>query len=106
MINYDDFAKVEMQIGTILSCEPVEKSEKLLKLEVDFGTEKRQILSGIAKYYSPDDLVGKQAAFVTNLESREMMGLESQGMILATGTDEKIVLMQPAEEVPNGSKLG
>lgn len=106
MINYDDFSKVEMRVGTILSAEPVEKSEKLLKLEVDFGEEKRQILSGIAKYFSPEDLVGKQTVFVTNLEPRQMMGLESNGMLLASGSEDKVVLIQPSEELPNGSTLG
>lgn len=106
MINYDDFSKVEMRVGTILSAEPVEKSEKLLKLEVDFGEEKRQILSGIAKYFTPEDLIGKQTIFVTNLEPRQMMGLESNGMLLATGTEDDIVLFEPNKQVPNGAKLG
>lgn len=107
MISIDDFAKVEMRVGKILECEPVEGSEKLLKLQVDFGEEKKQILSGIAKWYKPEDLIGKSAVFVTNLEPRQMMGLESQGMLLATGTDEKgAILIQPVEEVPPGSKLG
>ncbi len=87
-ISIDEFKKVEIRIGEILSAEPVEGSEKLLRLEVDFGTEKRQVVSGIAKYF-PDliQLVGKRCAFVTNLEPRKLMGLESQAMILATGGD-------------------
>lgn len=88
MITYDDFKKVEIKIGKILSVEPVAGSEKLLKLSVDFKEEAgpRQILSGIAKYF-PDSavLVGKKCAFVTNLEPKSLMGLESKGMILAVG---------------------
>jgi len=88
-ISIDDFAKVEMRIGEILSAEPVEGSEKLLKLKVQFGSEERQVLSGIAKYKKPEELVGKKFAFATNLEPRQMMGLESQAMILAVGGGEE-----------------
>jgi methionine--tRNA ligase beta chain len=86
-ISIDDFKKVEMRVGEILSAEPVEGSEKLLKLRVSFGQEERQVLSGIAKFVSPQDIVGKKFAFATNLEPRQMMGLESQAMILAVGGD-------------------
>jgi methionyl-tRNA synthetase len=89
-ITYDDFKKVEIKIGKILSAEPIEKSEKLLKLSVDFAeSAPRQIVSGIAKYF-PDitTLVGKKCAFVTNLEPKPLMGLESNGMILAVGGGE------------------
>lgn len=112
MINFNDFQKVEIKIGTVLSAEKIEGSEKLLKLSVDFGEEKsRQIVSGIAKTFTaPEKLVGKQFLFVTNLEPRQIMGLESQAMILATHkqkkTGEEIVLMKPAKKVPPGSKLG
>lgn len=106
MISIDDFAKVELKVGEILECEPIEGSEKLFKLQVDFGEEKRQVLSGIAKWYKSEDLIGKQVVFVTNLEPRQMMGLESQGMILATSTEDDVVLISPSKKVPNGSKLG
>lgn len=87
-INIDGFAKVEIRIGEILSAEPIEGSEKLLKLKVSFGSEERQVLSGIAAYFpNPADLVGKKCPFVTNLKPRMMMGLESQAMIMATGGD-------------------
>lgn len=89
MISIDDFARVEMRVGQIVSAEPVEGSEKLLKLRVSFGAEERQVLSGIAKYKTPDELVGKKFAFATNLEPRQMMGLESQAMILAVGGGEE-----------------
>lgn len=86
-ISIDEFKKVEMRVGEVLSAEPVEGSEKLLKLEVDFGDEKRQVLSGIATYVQPAAIIGKKFAFVTNLEPRSIMGLESQAMILAVGGD-------------------
>lgn len=85
-ISIDDFAKVEIKIGEIVSAEPIEGSEKLLKLKVNFGSEERQVLSGIKAYFpDPQALVGKRCPFVTNLAPRMMMGLESQAMILAVG---------------------
>lgn len=105
-INYDDFIKIDVRIGTIMSCVRVEKSERLLKLQVDFGDSigTRQILTGIAKWYAPEDLIGIQTTFVVNLEPRKMMGEESQGMIFALGLsdDAKPVLLLPASSVQNG----
>lgn len=112
MITFNDFQKVEIKIGTILSAEKVEGSEKLLKLSVDFGEPApRQVVSGIAKTFrEPKKLVGKQFAFIANLEPRSIMGLESQAMILATHkfkkVGEEIILMKPSKKVANGSKLG
>lgn len=104
-ISFEDFKKCEMRIGTVLVAEPVEGSEKLLRLEVDFGEYKRQILSGIAKYYKPENLVGKQLPFIVNLEPRNMMGLESQGMLIATGNGDEAVLLFPDKEIPAGSHI-
>jgi len=104
-ISFEEFKKVEMRIGTILVVEPVEGSEKLLRLEVDFGDYKRQILSGIAKWYTPEDLVGKQMPFVVNLESRSMMGMESQGMLIATENEDGAVLLETQKKVPIGSAV-
>ncbi len=87
MITIDDFHKVEIRIGEVASAEPIEGSDKLLRLRVNFGNEERQVLSGIAKYVAPADIVGKKFAFATNMEPRMMMGLESQAMILAAGGD-------------------
>jgi methionyl-tRNA synthetase len=88
-ITIDDFKKVEIRIGEILSVELIEGSDKLLKLKVNFGTEERQVLSGIKAYFEdPQTLVGKRCPFVTNLAPRMMMGLESQAMILAAGGGE------------------
>lgn len=107
MPTIDDFKNIEMVIGKILSAEPVPGSEKLLKLAVDFGeAEPRQILSGIAKYYTPESLVGKLCPFVTNLPPRTMMGLESHGMILAVKTEDGgAVLLNPDRSVAPGSPL-
>jgi methionyl-tRNA synthetase len=106
-ISYDDFAKVEMKVGKILSAEPIPKSDKLLKLSVDFAEgSPRTILSGIAKYF-PDaqTLVGKKCMFVTNLQPRPMMGMESNGMILAVSTDSgAFSLLEPAGDIPEGTK--
>ncbi len=104
LIQFDDFAKLEMKAATVLSCEKVEKADKLLKLEVDLGTEKRIIVSGIAQHYEPSSLVGKQVIVVTNLAPRKMKGIESQGMILtAEDKDGKLQLLQPALPVSPGS---
>ena len=106
-ISIDDFAKIEMKVGKILSAEPITGSDKLLKLSVDFKEEApRQILSGIAKYF-PDIkiLVGKKVAFVTNLQPRMMMGLESNGMILAVNSGDNFALMEVPENIPEGTKF-
>lgn len=105
MINIEDLAKVEIKIGKILEVEEVEGSEKLYKLSVDFGEENpRQVVSGIKKYFEKDFLLNKQFAFVTNLEPRKIMRLESQAMILATGED-TLALLTPTTEMPAGSQM-
>lgn len=102
-ITIDDLAKVEIKVGTILEAEEIEDSEKLLKLKVDFGQDSpRQILSGIKKWYSPADLIDKQCLFVTNLKPRQMMGMESQGMILAVDGEDGAVLLSPIKPVAAG----
>lgn len=103
-IVYDDFAKLELKAGTVTACEKVEKADKLLKLEVDLGTEKRTIVSGIALHYKPEEMVGKQVIVVTNLAPRKMKGIESQGMILtAEDSDGKLQLLKPENPVAPGS---
>ena len=104
MISFDDFVKLEIRIGKIISAERIENSDKLLRLEVDFGEAgKRQIVSGIAEYFAPEALINKEAAFVVNMEPRVLRGVESSGMILAMRANEKVVLLKPEEEVPPGS---
>ena len=110
-ITFEEFKKIEMKVGKILSAEKVEGSDKLLKLMVDFGEteigrEVRQIISGIAKSYEPEFLAGKQAVFVTNLEPRQIMGLESNGMILCPqDANDLPVIIQPEKEVLPGSAI-
>ncbi len=88
MINFDDFSKVELRVGTVLEAEEVEGSEKLIKLKVDLGEEEpRQVLAGVKQWYKPKEFVGKQVVVVVNLESKVMMGLESQGMMLAADSE-------------------
>jgi methionyl-tRNA synthetase len=106
VIQYDDFAKLELKAGTVIACEKVEKADKLLKLEVDLGIEKRTIVSGIALHYKPEDVVGKQVIVVTNLAPRKMRGIESQGMILtAEDSDGKLQLLKPENIVSPGSNV-
>jgi methionine--tRNA ligase beta chain len=104
-MNLEEFQAADLRVGTVIRAERVEGSEKLLKLQVDIG-ESRQILSGIAKQYAPEDLVGKQVVIIANLEPRMMMGLESQGMVLAAhGEKEEPILVMPQAPVPPGSKI-
>lgn len=101
----DEFQKMDLRVGKVLSAERVEGSEKLLKLSVDIG-EPRQILSGIAKSYAPEDLVGREVIIIANLEPRMMMGMESQGMILAAhGEQGEPVMLAVEREVPPGAKI-
>jgi len=105
-ITFDDFKKVEIRIGKILSAEKVENTDKLLKLQVDFGEFQRQIVSGIAESYTPEEMVGKSLPFIVNLEYRKFKGEESQGMLMATGTDEgKIILLETNGEIPAGTEV-
>lgn len=105
-IQFDDFAKLELKAGTVTACEKVEKADKLLKLEVDLGTEKRTIVSGIALHYTAAEMVGKQVIVVTNLAPRKMKGIESQGMILtAEDRDGKLQLLKPENPVSPGSNV-
>ena len=103
-IAFEDFAKIDLKVGTILSAEKVAKADKLLKLEVDLGFEKRIIVSGIALHFDPAAIVGKQVTVVTNLTPRKMRGIESNGMILmAEDADGKLKFVNPDEVVKNGS---
>ena len=103
-IQYDDFAKLELKAATVTACEKVAKADKLLKLEVDLGSEKRTIVSGIAQHYQPEEMIGKQVIVVTNLAPRKMKGIESQGMILtAEDSDGKLQLLKPENPVTPGS---
>jgi methionine--tRNA ligase beta chain len=109
-ISFEEFKKLEIKIGKILSAEKVEGSEKLLKLMVDFGTEpetaipiKRQIIAGIAQFYAPEALIGKECPFAYNLAPRVLAGLESQGMLLCPSDSVGPALLHPDKEIPPGS---
>lgn len=105
-IQYDDFAKLELKVGTIISAQKVEKADKLLKLEVDLGFEKRTIVSGIALHFQPEAIIGKQVVVVANLAPRKMRGIESNGMILmAEDADGKLKFVNPDDKTANGSSV-
>jgi methionyl-tRNA synthetase len=112
MINIEEFAKVELRIAKVLEAELVEGSEKLIKMKLDVGDkneagdfESRQVLAGIGKTYSPENLIGKQIVIVANLEPRMLMGLESRGMIVAGSDVEGVVIVSPERELPPGTLL-
>jgi len=103
-IGIDAFAAVELRVAEIIACEPIPKAKKLLKLQVDLGYEKRQVVSGIAKFYTPDDLIGKKVCLVTNLKPAKLCGVDSFGMILASGEEEvKVVFLDPSAK--NGDRI-
>ena len=103
-IGIEDFAKVSLKVAQIVECESVPKSDKLLKLIVDLGTERRQVVSGIAKFYTPEQLIGKKVVLVANLKPAKLRGVESNGMILAAGEDDVKVLLVD-ENTPNGATV-
>jgi len=103
-ITYDDFAKLDLRVGTVVSAEKVQKADKLLKLEVDLGFEKRTIVSGIALHFSPHDLIGKQVVIVANLAPRKLKGIESNGMILSAEDENgRLHLINPEEIINPGA---
>ena len=107
-ITFEDFLKLDIRIGKILEANPVSGSKKLVQLKVDFGSEQRQCIAGIAKYYKPEELVGKKLSFLLNLQKRMIAGLESQCMILAAEDETGIVsvLTPDKADVGLGSKIG
>jgi methionyl-tRNA synthetase len=106
-IAIDDFIKIDLRVAQVKVAEPVKGADRLLRLEVDLGYEQRQILAGIAKYYKPEELVGRKIIIVANLQPRKLKGLESNGMLLAAslGEEGKPVLASFREDVPLGAKL-
>jgi methionyl-tRNA synthetase len=105
-VTIDDFGKLDIRVGTVLTAEKMEKSNKLLKLTVDTGVDKRTVLSGIAQHYTPEQMIGKQVTLIANLAPRKMMGIESQGMILmAEDAEGKLRLLQPNEVVNPGATV-
>jgi methionyl-tRNA synthetase len=105
-IVFDDFAKIDLRVGTIIEAKKVEKADKLLELLVDLGFEQRTILSGIAMHFNPEDIVGKQVTIVANLAPRKMRGIESKGMILmAEDAAGKLYFVNPTEDIAPGSAI-
>ena len=105
LIGIEEFQKVQLKVAKILEAERVPKSTKLLKLQVDLGTERRQIVAGIGKKYEPEGLVGKTIVVVANLKPAKLMGIESQGMVLAAGDKDMLGLLGVSEEIPVGTKV-
>jgi tRNA-binding protein len=106
-INYDDFAKLDLRVATVLECKPHANADKLLLLQIDLGGEKRQICAGLRQHCAPEQLVGKQIVVVANLTPRQMRGEISQGMLLAA-TDPvsgKVIVITPSEATAAGSKV-
>ena len=106
-VQYDDFAKLELRVATVIECKAHPNADKLLVLQVDLGTEKRQICAGLRQHYQPEQLVGKQIVVVANLAPRQMRGEISQGMLLAASdpTSQRVIVVAPAEGVAAGSKV-
>ncbi len=105
VIDIDYFTKLDLRIGKIVKAERIKKSKKLLKLEIDIGNEIRQVVAGIAENHEPESLIGKLVPILVNLKPAKLMGVESQGMILAVDVDGKAILLHPEKEVPIGSKI-
>ena len=106
LISIDDFMKVKLRVGRVFEAEPLEGSDKLLKLQIVIGEEKRQIIAGIRKNYSPEDLIGRQVVVVYNLKPAKLRGAESQGMLLAaTDAEGGAILLQPDKEAPEGTQV-
>jgi len=104
-ISIEEFAKVQMRVGQVLEAEKVEGSRKLIRMRVDIGTEIRQVVAGIAGSYQPESLVNRKIILVANLKPAKLMGIVSDGMVLAAATGDQAVLATFAEDVPNGSPL-
>jgi methionyl-tRNA synthetase len=106
MITFDDFSKLDIRSGTILEAEKVAKTKKLIKLLIDTGLDKRTVVAGIAEFFEPDQIIGQQVSVVLNLESRNIRGIESQGMILMAHDNEgKLTFVSPTHAIDNGSEI-
>ncbi|HEY9561626.1 MAG TPA: methionine--tRNA ligase subunit beta, partial [Anseongella sp.] len=103
-IGYEDFMKMDIRLGTILEAEKVAKTKKLMKLKIDTGIDRRTVVSGIAEFFTPEEIIGKQVSVLVNLAPREIRGIQSQGMILmAEDKDGSLRFMTPHEAAANGS---
>ena len=107
VIQYDDFAKLELRVATVVECKAHPNADKLLVLQIDLGTERRQICAGLRQHYAPEQLVGKQIVVVANLAPRQMRGEVSQGMLLAAtdANTNRVIFVSPSEQAAAGSKV-
>lgn len=105
-INFEDFKKLDIRVGKIINAESIKGSDKLIKMEIDLGDVKKQIVAGIAKYYSLDNLKDKIVIVLVNLEPRKIFGVESQGMLLASVDGDIVSLLQTDKETSPGSSIG
>ncbi|MGB9740932.1 MAG: methionine--tRNA ligase subunit beta [Candidatus Bathyarchaeia archaeon] len=105
-ISFDEFQKLDMRVGKILEANQIPGSRNLIRMIVDFGTEKRQAVAGLLQWYKPENLVGRKCAFILNLQRRKFMGVESQCMILAAEDNKgNVVVLQPEKDIAEGSKI-
>jgi len=105
-ISFEEFQKLDLRIGKILEAIQIPGSRNLIKMTVDFGTEKRQAVAGLLQWYKPQDLVGKKCAFILNLQRRKLMGVESQCMVFAAEDDKSnVVVLQPEKDITEGSRI-
>ena len=105
-ISFDEFQKLDLRIGKIVEANQIPGSRNLIRMIVDFGTEKRQAVAGLLQWYKPEDLTGKKCAFILNLQKRKMMGVESQCMIFAAEDDKgNVVILQPEKDIAPGSRI-
>lgn len=106
-VSFAEFQKLDLRIGKVIEALPIPNSKKLIKIIVDFGTEKRQAVAGLLKYYAPEELVGKKCVFLLNLQRRMLAGVESQCMILAAGdSEDHVSVLMPEKDMAEGSKIG
>ena len=105
-ISFDEFQKLDLRVGKITEANQIPSSRNLIRMIVDFGTEKRQAVAGLLQWYKPEDLVGKKCAFILNLQRRKMMGVESQCMIFAAEDDKgNVVVLQPEKDIAQGARI-
>ena len=105
LLDISEFARVKMRVAEILDAEPVEGTDRLMRLQIDVGFEKRQIVAGIAEYYRPEEMVGKKIVVVVNLKPATIRGVKSNGMLLAAKSGHKLCLVSPESDLPPGAKI-
>lgn len=105
MVSFDEFKKLDIRIGRIMAAERIEGAKKLLKLVINIGDEERQVVAGIAETYQPEDLIDRKIPLIVNLDPATIRGVESRGMILAVDIGNKAILLNPDEDVPEGSRV-